>query len=158
MRSLIILYKFMYLIKWKKQYNDNGRTAMIMTLLSCIFIDNDRMTPFLLKVNILFSLLMFRSIKTQRLTTNGPSISARKMYENQSTSIESKLCVVTSGAFHGYQHEYFFTVVGVKLAFDERTIFEFTVILEYSLTNDCIFLRRCVFKPITDSHNLNLFT
>ena len=41
------------------------------------------------------------------------------MYEKQSISIESKFCVVTSGALHGYQHEYFLTVDGVKSAFDE---------------------------------------
>ena len=64
------------------------------------------------------------------------------MYEKQSISIESKFCVVTSGAVYGYQHEYFLIVDGVKSAFDENTIFEFSLILEFSLTNDLIFIHR----------------
>ena len=67
------------------------------------------------------------------------------MYEKQTISIESKFCVVTSGALHGYQHEFFSTVVGVKSAFDEKAIFEFYLILEFSLTYDFIFIHKYIF-------------
>ena len=81
-----------------------------------------------------------------------------KCMKNKSISIESKFCVVTSGALHGYQHEYFLTVDGVKSAFDEKTIFEFSLILEFSLTNDFIFIHRYIFKPITDLYSIYLLT
>ena len=80
------------------------------------------------------------------------------MYEKQSIFIESKFCVVTSGALNGYQHEYFSKVDGVKSAFDEKTIFEFYLILECSLTNDFIFIHRYIFKLITDLYSIYLLT
>ena len=63
-----------------------------------------------------------------------------------------------SGALHGYKHEYFLTLDGVKSAFDEKTIFEFSLILEFSLTNDFISIHRYIFKPITDSYSIYLLT
>ena len=80
------------------------------------------------------------------------------MYEKQSISIESKFCVVTSGALQSYQHEYFLTVDGVKSAFDEKTIFEISLILDFSLTNYFIFIHRYIFKPITDLYSIYLLT
>ena len=81
-----------------------------------------------------------------------------KCMKNKSISFESKLCVVTTGALHGYRHEYFLTEDGVKSAFDEKTIFEFSLILEFSLTNGFIFIHRYTFKPITDLFSIYLLT